>query len=66
MYIGFKQVATFIKTTHLTVRASLKVCFIIESYVNETELTNKVLCEGFLTEVRTNTCNQAHFLRDRG
>ena len=47
---------------HLIFRASLKVWYIIESYVNETELTNKVLCEGFLMEARTNTCNQTHSL----
>lgn len=60
------KIATFTKTTHLIFRASLKVWYIIESYVNEIELTNKVLCEGFLTEARTNTCNQTHFFRERG
>lgn len=66
MYIRFKQVATFTKTIHLIFRASLKVWYIIESYANETEHTNKVLCEGFLTETRTNACNQTHFFRERG
>ena len=60
------KIATFTKTIHLIFRASLKVWYIIESYVNETELTSKVLCEGFLMEPRTNTWNQTHFVRESG